>query len=136
MRAFTATYIYGHPNIPRTRIRCLIKIENAELIVQRIRFGFHDVLFTLPYEKIESVNIETEDVLKITRAAAGYITLGSLGALLFGKKKQKYLILIVNGTDKKGERIQIKIVFSNVINHTRIKGAIDQKIGQARGITI
>ena len=136
MISCTATYIYGHPNIKRTRIRCIIKIDETELIVQRMRLGFSDVLFSLPYEKIESVNIETEEVLKITRAAASYITFGSLGALLFGKKKQKYLILFVNAIDKKGERIQIKIVFSDIMNSTRIKGAIDQKIGQARGISI
>jgi hypothetical protein len=136
MRSYSATYIYGHPNIPRTRLRCSIKLEDAEVIIQRIRFGSRDILFTLPYEKIESVDVETEEVLKITRAAASYITLGSLGALLFGKKKQKYLILTVNAIDKKGKQIPIKIVFSDVINHTRIKATIDQKIGEARGITI
>jgi hypothetical protein len=136
MISFKATYIYGHSNIRRTRIRCLIKLDETELVVQRIRFGSRDILFSLPYEKIQVVNIESEEILKIGRAAASYITLGSLGALIFGKKKQKYLILNMNGKDKYGEQIPIKIVFSDLMNDTRIKGAIDQKIGYARGISI
>lgn len=133
---FMGTYLYGHPQVERQRINCFLKLKENELVVIKQQLISGGELFRLPYEKIESVSTDIEKEWKGTRLALGWVALGPLGSFLIGKKKREQLGIVVKGKDKEGNEVQIPIVFAPIKHSARIKGLLDQKIGQAREITI
>ena len=136
LEEFLVTYQHGHPNVEGSNIPSVIQVFEKEFVVKRYSLLRPAELFALPYEKIESVTTDIENEWKGTRMAVGLVALGPLGALLFGKKKTEQLGLVVRGKDGEGNTVQIPIVFAPAKSSGKIKAMIDQKIGQARQISI
>jgi len=128
---FDGLYIYGHPHVKENSIPVwLVLYENCLSVKRKFASG-DNLVFELPYEKMESASIT--DAERLDRSSL-------LSAAIDGLKKQKVkgeiLQITVFGKDKNNNVLRIPILFGDIKRCVQLKTALDNEIGRSQEITI
>jgi hypothetical protein len=128
--SFSGLYIYGHPNVKGNNIGVWIVLYENELAVKQ-KMVEDNILFKLPYEKIESVNVLDSKKMDVSGFVPGVMR-------LFDGRKIKGVVLeiIALGKDKNNNIVKIPILFGDIRACLKLKTVLDNEIGKAQGITI
>ena len=133
---FSATYQGGHPDFGKSGINGGIRLTDGGLEFAKNTMWGTKKLFLISYDKIKSLTTDIEKEWSGTRLAVGWLFLGPLGALFFGKRKTEQLGLVVEGTDSKNNLVEILIVFAPVEGSAKLKARLTEKIAKAKGVKI
>ena len=154
MRSFSGIYVSGFPKLNITNIPCIINLAEKEIVA----VYENKTIFKIPYERINRIETKTEKTQTFGSVLANIIfplflfvlflclagiIAGILGAILgvalvifFGSPKRKFFIIYVEGKDKKGNRVEIPIVFKNIKKDSLLKREIEFYISHTKDITI
>ncbi|MCL5982924.1 MAG: hypothetical protein M1571_10525 [Firmicutes bacterium] len=134
-------YLGGHPNLVKQNVIGSLHFEEDELVFRSTGLiGAGKKLFGIPYKKIISVTTDMEKDWSGMRLAAGWLFLGPIGAMLFGKKKTSHLGILVQGKDDEDNPVEVPIAFSlvygSMITNEEAKTKLLQRISKIKKITI
>lgn len=134
-------YLGGHPDIDKQNVIGSLHFEEDELVFRSIGWiSSGKRLFGLPYKKIISVTTDIEKDWSGMRMATGWLFMGPIGAMLFGKKKAEHLGVLVQGKDGEGNVVEIPIAFSltygSMITNNEAKTRLLHRMAKAKKITI
>ena len=140
-KAVSVNYLGGHPELIKQNVIGSLHFEEDELVFRQSGWIVSGKqLFGIPYEKIISVTTDMEKDWSGMRMAAGWLFLGPIGAMLFGKKKTSHLGILVQGKDGENNPVEVPIAFSivygSMINNEEAKTKLLQRISKTKKITI
>lgn len=116
IKYFSGVYLKGYPGLIKEYFNCNIVFTKYEIMILDYYKPFlkSEIIFHIPYEKIEDIIIETKKEFDGKSAALGFFYLGVIGALAMSQKIQKIITLIVKGKDKNGNDIKVPIYFADI----------------------
>jgi hypothetical protein len=130
---FTGMYYFGHPNVKGHNISIYIVLYDSELVVKQQLLAGENILFKLPYEKIDSTDIT--DASQIAKRII--LPADAIMNLFEGKKvKGDVLQIVAMGKDKNDNPVKVPILLGDIRNCLKLKTFLDNEIGKAKGITI
>jgi len=140
-RRLGVNYLGGHPELVKQNVLGLLDFQEDELVFRGIGWiVYRPELFRLPYKKIISVTTDMEKDWSGMRMAAGWLFLGPIGAMLFGKKKTAHLGILVQGKDDEDNPVEVPIAFSvlseSTISNQEAKTKLLQRISKIKKVTI
>lgn len=136
-------YLGGHPELVKQNVFGTLSFEEYAVAFHSNTlsgFGLGRKMFAIPYEKIISVTTNIEGDWSGMRLATGWLFLGPIGAMLFGKKKTAHIGILVQGKDSDGNPVDVPIAFSmapgTFQTNEEVKTKILQHMAKIKKITI
>ena len=139
--ALNVNYLGGHPELVKQNVIGSLRFEEDELVFRSVGWIMSGKkLFGIPYKKIISVTTDMEKEWTGMRMAAGWLFLGPIGAMLFGKKKTSHLGILVQGKDDEDNPVEVPIAFSlvygSMVTNEEVKIKLLQRLSQIKKIKI